>query len=381
MNPRLPHYDAVIVGAGIAGCAAAAALARRGHAVLMLEADRYPVHKMCGEFLSPESSRLLRDLGIDGEVEASGAVPIREVAITAPSGATWRAPLPRPGIGVSRWTLDPLLFGAATAAGAEGLQGAKVSAVEGKIGDGFRVAFAVGGEPREARSRLVFGAYGKRSRMDRVLDRDLGGARHAFVAFKAHHSGLDLGDRVELHAFTGGYCGMSHVERGLVNVCLVARTDTLRASGRTFEAMRDGVMRENPALAARFDRLKIATDRVVSASQIPFVEKGPVARGVLMVGDTAGMIAPLCGDGMAMALCSAEIAAGLADRYLRGASSGEDLAADYTRAWRRRFSARLRLGRLLQSGLFRPLPARVGLAVLNATPWLGRALVAATRER
>jgi flavin-dependent dehydrogenase len=216
--------------------------------------------------------------------------------------------------------------------------------------------------------------------MDRALGRDGAATRSGFVAFKAHHDGLDLGDRVELHAFTGGYCGMSHVEGGLVNVCLIARTDVLKASGRSFDAMRDGVMRENPLLAARFDRLTLATDRVVATSQIPFGEKEPVSRGVLMVGDTAGMIAPLCGDGMAMALRSAEIAAGLADRYLRGASTFDDLARAYTRAWRRSFSTRLRLGRLLQRGLFRPLPARVGLAALNAAPWLGRALVAATRE-
>jgi menaquinone-9 beta-reductase len=373
-------FDVVVAGAGIAGCTAAATLARRGHSVLLLEADRYPTHKMCGEFLSPESTRLLRDLGVEDDVRARGAVAIRNVAITAPSGLAWRAPLPRAGIGISRWSLDPLLFGAATAHGATGLQQARVTAIEGDAREGFRVAFAVEGEAREVSARLVIGAYGKRSRMDRALGRTFGRGAHDFVAFKAHHRGLDLGDFVELHAFAGGYCGMSHVESGLVNVCLIARTDVLRASGKSFESMRDGVMRENPVLASRFDRLRLAVSHVVATSQIPFVEKEPVSRGVLMVGDTAGMIAPLCGDGMAMALRSAEIASGLADRYLRGETTFDELADGYTRAWRGAFSTRLGLGRLLQRGLFRPLAARVGLATLNAVPWLGRALVAATRD-
>lgn len=373
-------FDVVVVGAGVAGCGAAATLARRGHSVLLLEADQYPTHKMCGEFLSPESSRLLRDLDIEDDVRARGAVSIRNVAITAPSGVEWRAALPGAGIGISRWSLDPMLFDAATTAGATGLQQAKVTSIEGDASRGFRVAFTSEGDTREASTRLVVGAYGKRSRMDRALGRAFGHGHHDFVAFKAHHSGLDLGDYVELHAFAGGYCGMSHVEDGLVNVCLIARTDVLRASGKSFESMRDGVMRENPALASRFDRLRLAMSHVVATSQIPFVEKEPVSRGVLMIGDTAGMIAPLCGDGMAMALRSAEIATGLADRYLKGESTFDELTDGYTRAWRGTFSTRLRLGRLLQRGLFCPLTARVGLAMLNAAPGLGRALVAATRE-
>jgi menaquinone-9 beta-reductase len=376
-----PDFDVAVVGAGIAGCTAAATLARQGHVVLLLEADRYPIHKMCGEFLSPESSRLLRDLGIEDEVRTRGAVTIRNVAITAPSGAAWRAPLPSAGIGISRWSLDPMLYDAATAAGATGIQQARVTSIEGDARAGFRVAFTGEAETREVTARLVLGAYGKRSRMDRALGRTIGHGHHDFVAFKAHHRGLDLGDFVELHAFAGGYCGMSHIEGGLVNVCLIARTDVLKASGRSFEAMRDGVMRENPTLASRFDRLRLAVSRVVATSQIPFVEKEPVSRGVLMIGDTAGMIAPLCGDGMAMALRSAEIASGLADRYLKGESTFDELTDSYTRAWRGTFSTRLRLGRLLQRGLFRPRAARIGLATVNAVPWLGRALVAATRDK
>jgi flavin-dependent dehydrogenase len=372
-------YDAVVIGGGLAGCAAARGLALRGHSVLLLESERYPVHKVCGEFLSPEAGGLLRALGVEEAVWAAGAVPIRRVAITSPAGTAWEEALPAAGIGLSRWALDPLLFDGARAAGAEALQGARATSVEGDGGSGFRVAYAHGGAAREAAARLVLGAFGKRSRLDRELDRAFLRRSHDFVAFKAHHAGADLGDCVELHAFPGGYCGMSHVEGGLVNVCLIARTDALRRSGRSFEGLREGAMRANPTLARRLDALEPAGGPVVSVSQIPFAIKELFARDVMMVGDTAGMIAPLCGDGMAMALRSAEVAADMGGRFLAGGMTFEALRRAYTRAWQGEFAPRLRLARALQRGLFEPRAARVGLTLLARAPWLGRALIRATR--
>lgn len=377
------EYDVVVAGGGPAGCAAAVGLGRRGWRVLLVEAERYPVHKMCGEFMSPEAWGLLARLGVDGAVRAAGAVPIRRVAVTSP-GAVWRGALPAEGIGVSRWALDPLLFEAAVEAGVEGLQGARVTSIERDVDRGgggpFRVGLTCDGERRGVTARLVIGAFGKRSRLDKTLDRDERARGGGFVAFKMHHEGADLEDRVELHAFDGGYCGMSHVEGGLVNVCLIAHARALRESGGSFDGMRDGVMRTNPSLAARLERLAPVMERPVSIAQVTFRTKGPLGRGVLMVGDTAAMIAPLCGDGMAMALRAAELATPLADRYLTGETSFEALERAWARRWRREFSARLAVGRALQSALSRPRIARAGLGVLSRAPSIGRALIALTRD-
>jgi len=335
---------------------------------------------MCGEFLSPETRGLFGALGVEAEIDASGAVPIRRVAITSPAGAVWRARLPGEAIGLSRWALDPILFDAAVAAGAEGVQGATVRSVDGDAREGFRVTYTSDGDERQVRTRLVVGAFGKRSRLDKALGRD-GGARGAgFVAFKMHYEGDDLDDWVELHAFDGGYCGLSHVEQGRVNACLIARTEVLRAAGGSYDAMREGVMRANAALAARFDRLRPLMERPVAIARVAFETKSLVSGGVLMVGDTAAMIAPLCGDGMAMALRSAEVLAPLADRYLAGEVSHAALAREYVQRWRREFAGRLRLGRALQAALFRPAVTRMGLAVLDRLPALGRYFIAATRD-
>ena len=349
-------YDLVVIGAGLAGCAVARQLGGR-HRVLLLESERYPVHKMCGEFLSPEASELFVALGVADRIRSSGAVPIRRVRVTAPSGAEWQSALPGAGLGLSRWALDKILFDAAVEAGAEGRQGARVRDVSGDAASGFTVTYESDGERRDVAARLVVGAFGKRSALDRALGRAERDAAN-LVAFKMHFTGADIGDVVELHGFDGGYCGMSHVEEGRVNVCLIARAEAVRASGGSFAGMCDGVLRTNPALAHRLERLSPAMERPVAISQVPCRTRSLFAGDVVMVGDTAAMIAPLCGDGMSMALRGAAIAAPLLSDVLAGARTFEELRATYAREWRRSFSTRLRLGRWLQAALFQPAVAR-----------------------
>lgn len=373
------RFDAVVIGAGLAGCGVAIGLARRGHSVLLLEAERYPVHKLCGEFLSPEATTSLEALGVDRAVRDAGAVEIRRVAVTSATGAVWREELPGAALGVSRRTLDPILFGAAREAGADAREGARVTEIEGEGEHGFLVRYTSDGHEDEVEARLVVGCYGKRSPLDRRLGRAFLDRRHDFVAFKAHHRGADFGDCIELHGFEGGYCGMSHVEGGAVNVCLIAWTRSLREAGSSFAALRDRALRTNPHLAARLDQLEPVTDDVLAIAQVPFAFKELFARDVMMVGDTAGMIAPLCGDGMAMALRAAELAVPPASEFLAGRVSFAELRARYTRAWRREFAPRMRLGLALQEALFRPRISRIGIATLNRAPWLGRAIVWATR--
>lgn len=372
--------DVIVLGAGLAGCSMAVQLARGGHDVLLLEAATYPVHKLCGEFLSPEVRGLFGALGVQDAIDAALPAPIRRVAITTRNGRSWTASLPGEAIGLSRWLLDPLLFDAASSAGAEAIQGAEVRDVRGASSSGFTVTYQRGGETVEETCRMVIGAFGKRSRLDKSLGREGGEGDRGFVAFKMHYRGVDLGDRVELHAFDGGYCGMSHVENGIVNACLIARVDAFREAGRSYEALRDGLMRRNRALAERFDALEPVLDRPVSVSQVSFRTKSTFEGDVMMVGDAAAMIAPLCGDGMAMALRSASIAGPLVSGFLEGRLPFDAMREGYERSWRAGFRMQLGIGRVLQAGLFRPVVADAGIRLLNAVPSLGNFFIRVTRD-
>ncbi len=368
-------HDVIIIGGGLAGSAAAIGLARRGHRVLLLERRARPAPKLCGEFLSTEVAALLGRLGVLGAAHAAGAHPIRRAVVTAPGGAAYRSRLPGTALGVSRLRLDALLFEEARAAGAEARYGAAARAVEGTLHDGFEVR--TGGAA--FRGRLVLGAYGKRSLLDRKLERAFLSEDSPQVAFKAHYAGLRMPGVIELHAFPGGYCGLSRVEEGRVNVCWIARAEQLKAAGGRPEDMIEQSLARNPALLTRLWGREPVSDSFLAIAQVSLAPKGAVVRDVLMLGDAAGMIAPLCGDGMAMALHSAELAVPLVSVFLEGEMSAGNLRAAYPQRWKSAFARRLRLGRWIHRASVRPGVAEAVVQACRWAPGLGGWLIRNTR--
>lgn len=374
VTPSREAYDVVVVGGGLAGCAMGTLLARTGRNVLVLERKRYPVHKLCGEFLSPEAQGVFAELGVLDQVKAAGAVPIHRAALTAPSGARMDTDLPGQALGLSRYLLDPILFGAVRQAGGEALDGVPVRSVE-REGDQHVVSWNGG----SIRADAVVGAWGKRSNVDGAMERAFVGRTSPLVGFKAHFEGDDVGDWIELHAFDGGYCGMSHVENGRVNVCWISDERALKAAGGSPDAMLDGPMRANPHLAGRLDKMERVVPRFEAVAQVSFRRKGMFEQGTMMVGDTAAMITPFCGDGMAMALHSATVAAPLLAAHLDGDLSQADLETAYTSDWNRRYALRLRLGRGLHEAFSRPWGANALVRLGNALPNVARWVAVHTR--
>lgn len=368
-------YDAIIIGAGLAGSSAAIRLAGAGRHVLLLEKHRYPVHKLCGEFLSVEVGEAFARLGVLEAVRRAGATSIDAALVTTADGAVLREPLPGTALGLSRYRLDPLLFAHARARGADAREGMTVRDVQGDLERGFTVE--AGGA--SFRGRVVLGAYGKRGRLDGRLARPFLRERTPFVAFKAHYEGVDLGGVIELHAFDGGYCGLLQVEAGRVNACWISHERLLKAAGRDPDRMAAEALAQNPVLAERFGAMRRVSERFEAVSQVSFARKGTFVRDICMIGDTAAMIAPLCGDGMAMALRSAELAAGPVDGFLEGTLAAQELRDAYTAAWEDDFGTRLRLGRWVHHGLTRPRLAGLGLRLCRVLPGLGGWLIRHTR--
>jgi menaquinone-9 beta-reductase len=366
-------YDAIIIGAGLAGCSTAIQLAQQGHRVLLLEQQQYPTHKLCGEFLSVEVISIFERLGILDAVRSAGAVPIRHASVSTCTGQSFRSDLPGTALGLSRYRLDSILMQQAEAVGATCKDGTAVTAISGNLQQGFTVAT----RQDTFAARMVIGAYGKRSGLDRSLTRPFVQRASPFVAFKAHYTGLELPSVVELHAFPGGYCGLSQIEAGRVNVCWIGHDQRMQAAAGTGE--RNSVLLQNPILAKRLEAMECISSASQALSQITFELKGKFDQDVWMIGDTAGMIAPLCGDGMAMALRSAELAVPMASAFLQGTLEIEMLKRRYTSAWNNEFRTRLQLGRLMHYGFIYPAVARVGVQLCHQIPALGNALIRATR--
>lgn len=374
------RYDAIVIGGGLAGCSTALQLSRRGHEVLLAEQSTYPRHKLCGEFLSPEAQASFQRMGVLEEVHGAGAEPMDRTVLTAPDGTKSDHALPDTALGLSRYTLDRLLFEEACAAGVDGRTDTTVTAVRGSFKHGFAVT--AGGDTVEA--RMVFGAYGRRGRLDRTLDRPFLQQKTPYVGFKAHFAGpaaATIQNTIELHSAPGGYCGLSPVEDGRVNVCWIGHTDALKQAGGTPEAMLQKELRQNPVLDDRLQGLERVSDHFEAVSQVPLMDKSRFTGGVCMVGDTAGMIAPLCGDGMAMALQTADLVTPLAADYLDGRRSATSFRRAYRQKWMDTFGRRMRIGRWVHAAAFRPGAARLLVQTCRFLPPLARWLIRTTRGR
>ncbi len=368
------RYDVIVVGAGLGGASVAIHLAKTGLRVLLLEKQRLPAHKLCGEFLSTEVGAAFARLGVLEAVRAAGAREIGAAFVTTADGASFEAPLPGRGLGLSRYRLDMLLFEHARACGADARDGTPVRGVSGGLHGGFEVETDAG----TFAAQVVIGAYGKRSRLDRRLGRAFLRQPAGRVGFKAHYEGLELPGVIELHAFPGGYCGLLPVEDGRVNACWIADAAVLAAAGDPEAMIRQALLR-NPVLARRFGAMHRVSERFLAVGQVSFARKELFASDVCMVGDAAAMIAPLCGDGMAMALRSAEIAAPLAAAFASGRIGAYDFRKRYADEWESAFRTRLRAGRWLHRLYSRPALAALGVRACRYVPGLAGAVIRATR--
>jgi flavin-dependent dehydrogenase len=197
---------------------------------------------------------------------------------------------------------------------------------------------------------------------------------------KRHVRGIAQNDTVELHGFDGGYCGISAVEGGVVNVCLLTSRRAWVRSGRDIPAFWHMIQRENPCLAERLHGAEPASEDIV-ISNISFAPRAPVERDILMVGDSAALVSPLVGNGQAMALQAGELVSELVGAYLNGALSVKDLTEGYARQWRGMFAVRLKWGRRLQPVFLNSGALTLALRVGNRLPALVQWLVHSTRER
>ena len=364
--------DVAVVGGGLAGCSVAIQMARAGHDVVLFEAGSYPRHKLCGEFLSPEAQSSLDRLGVRDALEAHHPPRIDQSVVTAPGGATDTVALPAAAWGISRYVLDGLLAQQAESAGVSVRTGCRVSNIEGTLDTGFTVTHAQG----TTTARAVVGAWGKHGIPDRTMGRSDLTEPDPVVAFKAHYEG-DMPPVIDIHAFPGGYCGCSPVEEGRFNVCWIGRRDALQHAGSP-EGMLQAAADSNPYLAKRLKAGTRCTD-FCAVSQITLDTKGPLYQDVCMVGDTAAMIAPLCGDGMAMALHAADVLAPHLHRFLVQQQAAATLRTRYAFDWHAAFDARLQWGRWVHRIAFRPGVARAVVMGLRLLPRLHRWVFRQTR--
>lgn len=337
-------YDVAIVGGGLAGLALSIQLARLGHAIILFEKEQYPFHKVCGEYISLESWDFLNELGVD--LDGMQVPIITKLEFSAENGKTLQHPLPLGGFGISRYTLDHTLVQLARAAGVTVQENTKVNELYFKEDE-----FIVETSSQQYRAALVCGTWGKRSNIDIKWKRPFSIAAknklNNYIGVKYHIRGPFATDTIGLYNFKEGYCGLVKIEGDCYNLCYLTTARNLQTSNGDIATMEQKILARNPQLQHIFATAKKMEAPLV-ISQISFSKKTQVENHMLMIGDAAGMITPLCGNGMSMALHGSKLAAVQVHHFLEGKINREKMEKRYILQWKNKFGDRLKTGRRIQ---------------------------------
>ena len=331
----------VIVGGGLGGLLAALQLAKQGIPVTLFERKQYPFHRVCGEYISNETVPFLRSLGVYPSVFQPPV--IRELQLTSVNGRAVTLPLDLGGFGMSRFSFDAFLVQHIRAAGATVKEQSEVTQVTFN-GQGFNVM----AEGQFWSADVVIGAHGKRSRLDTTLNRPFLRKRSPYVGVKYHIRYDQPRDRISLHNFENGYCGISQVEDGKSNLCYLVHRDAVKKHHHIPE-LEKAVLYRNPYLKEIFTNAEFLFDRPEVINEISFATKGPLEGHVLMGGDAAGMITPLCGNGMAMAIHASKLLAEEVGAFCRNEITRDQMEHRYATRWNNLFAKRLWAGRQIQN--------------------------------
>ena len=371
-------YDTAIIGGGLAGLSLSILLADTGFKVILFEKETYPFHKVCGEYISLESWNFLEGLGLP--LSKMDLPIIKKLIVTSPDGTALHQKLDLGGFGISRFKIDNDLKEIALQKGVTILQNCKVDDVIFN-NDCFEIKTNKG----IYTSTVCCGSYGKRSNLDikwkRLFTQKTNDKLSNFIGIKYHIDTDFADDTIALHNFKNGYCGISKIEDGKYCLCYLTNAYNLKRSNNSIEEMERTILSQNKHLKHIFENSTKLYETPLSISQISFNKKSQVENNILLLGDAAGMITPLCGNGMSMAMHGAKIAAANITAFLQHKTDRTTLEKNYTNAWKHAFESRLQSGRLVQRFFGKNWTTNVFVKMMKAMPSLTKAIIKKTHGK
>jgi menaquinone-9 beta-reductase len=373
-------FDVIIVGGGLAGLTASIILSQKRKKVLLVERKTYPFHKVCGEYISNEVLPFLKSMGFNPF--NYGASHIDRLRVSTPNGKNVYTKLDLGGFGLSRYVMDNALYENAVRAGTTVLTGTKVTdisfrenifQVQSNTGEFFHAPF-------------IIGSYGKRDILDKKLSRNFIQSQTGYLGVKYHIKTDYPVDEIGLDNFENGYCGIVKIEEEKYNLCYLYRRSRMKEFENVHELEED-ILYKNPLLANIFSNSEFLFPQPEVISEISFSPKELIKDHIFMCGDSAGLITPVCGNGMAMAIHSAKM---LCDLLLKSKLLEDGnvtlqqrvaLEKEYRINWNRNFRTRLLVGRTIQSFFGSPAFTTTAINAIHFMPPVEKWLIENTHGK
>lgn len=336
-------------------------------AVTIFDRDTFPRDKLCGEFLSYDALPILDALGVLHAIDQAGAPKITRARIVG-RNRTYEFALPHAARGVSRLLLDDLLLRTAAQKGAIRKDGETVS------------------DLKQLDAKTVVGAWGRWGRFDQQLNRafvqdrkhrNFGFKRH-YIASTTNHQPPTTNSSIDLYSFRHGYLGVNAVEGNLTNICGLVHASRLTGHKGKWDAFIETIRAEEPQLDALYSAHAPAQEHYLTSEPVIFRARSAVEGGVFMIGDASGVLDPLTGNGMAMAIQSALLVAPFLLRLVESPSRRAAIEQAYRDAHRAFFASRIRWSRIAAQLLSRPRLLDAALTSIRS-PRLGELFLRRTR--
>jgi len=375
----MQEFDCIIIGGGLGGLTLSIQLANKGYKVALLEKETYPFHKVCGEYIAMESWNYLISCGI--QLPDLNLPRLEKLKVSAPNGNFITHQLNPGGFGISRYKLDNLLALEAKKQGVHLLENCKVIDITKTIGNNYLVYSNFD----TIQSKMVIGSFGKRSNLDIKLNRSFiqnkAKGLDNYIGIKYHVKANLPNDVIELHNFKNGYCGISKIEGDRYCLCYLTTAQNLKKFDGNIKKMEENVLYKNPFLEKYFTTFESFYKEPLAISQINFSNKTQHEKGIIMLGDSAGSITPLCGNGMSMAMKASKILSDLLPQYFENEINNTQLIEKYIDLWKQNFSTRLFVGRRIQSVFGNETMTNLLINSLKPMPFLVNKLVSLTHGK
>lgn len=364
--------DVAIIGGGLAGLSLSIDLKKRGYNVVVIEKGNYPRHKVCGEYISMESHNYLHK--ICPALFELDLPQITNFKLSSTGKNVFNTTLGLGGFGISRYLLEELLFTEAKKNGVVFCLNTKAQDINF---DEDKIIYTIQTNTSSINASLVCNSSGRKSNFE-TIKKENNAIGTNYVGVKYHVKLNRDPSLIEMHNFQGGYCGISNIEESKSCLCYIVNSEKLKKSNNSIPELENKFLFKNKNLKKIFNNAEFIFKEPVTISGINFLIKEPVTDHSFFIGDSAGSIAPITGNGMSIALRSASVLAQNIDNYFSNIDSRKQLINNYNNFWNKEFSTRIKLSRHFQKLSENSALTNLTIGLFNTFPSLAKSVIKQT---